>query len=129
MINSQTNPYVVAQSGVDERALFYRKTYTHLALAVLAFAALEYVLITMTPLPQMMGNFLRGGGWKWMIILGGFMGVSYVAQTMANSSQSKGMQYAGLGLFVVGYSIIFVPMLSYAASFAPELRVPFLDSI
>jgi len=96
MMNSQTNPYVVAQSSVDERALF------------------------MTPLPEIMGSFLQGGGWKWLIILAGFMGVSYVAQTMANSSQSKGAQYAGLGLFVVGYSIIFVPLLSYAVAFAPD---------
>jgi FtsH-binding integral membrane protein len=53
-----------------------------------------------------------------MIVLGAFMGISYLADKWARSDASVGMQYAGLGLYVAGEAIIFVPLLYVASNMA-----------
>lgn len=40
---------LVAHSSEMERAQFYKKTYTHVAMAVLAFIAVESILISIVP--------------------------------------------------------------------------------
>lgn len=111
-------PYAV-ESEQSDRAQFIKNTYLHLAYAVLGFIAVEYYLINHTSLGQMMMQFLSKGAMMWLVVLGGFMGISWVSQSMA-STANKGMQYAGLALFVVGESIIFLPMLFMAASYSPD---------
>jgi len=115
-----TPPCVVAESDQDTRAQFIKNTYLHLAYAVLGFIAVEYVLINYTPLGQMMMSFLSKSAYMWLVVLGGFMGVSWLAQSMAGNGASKGIQYAGLGLYVVGTSIIFLPLLFMAALYSPN---------
>ena len=44
--SSYANPYTVAAQPVDARAAFIRKTYGHLAGAVLVFAHLEAALMS-----------------------------------------------------------------------------------
>lgn len=110
-----------AQATSDARLAFIRRTYLHLLGAVLAFVVLETVLLTLTPLPGMMLGMLMGSGAiGWLVVLAAFMGVSWLAESWANSSASKGMQYAGLGLFVVAEAIIFVPLLAIALVVAPS---------
>ena len=53
-------------------------------------------------------------GYNWLIVLGGFMVVSMVADRWARSATSLAMQYAGLGPYVVAEAIIFVPILLIA---------------
>src|SRR4051812_50182354 len=55
----------------------------------------------------------------WLVVLFGFLGISWLANTWAMSDASRGMQYAGLGLYVVAEGIIFVPLLYVANSVAP----------
>ncbi len=108
----------VARAGESARAVFIRKTYQHLALAILAFIGIEYVLIN-SPLAPAMARMMTGG-YSWLIVLGVFMGVSYIANKWAFSSTSRGMQYAGLALFVVAEAVIFVPLLLIATLYAPN---------
>jgi FtsH-binding integral membrane protein len=61
---------------------------------------------------------------SWLIVLGAFMGVSYLASSWANSQTSSGMQYAGLALYVVAEAIIFVPLLFMAANFSSGDVIP-----
>ena len=49
-----------------------------------------------------------------------FMGASWLAQTWAQSDSSPGMQYMGLGLYVVAEAIIFLPLLIVAERFMPQ---------
>ena len=56
---------------------------------------------------------------SWLLVLGGFIVVSWVATRVAASAKSRAAQYAGLGIYVVAESIIFVPLLYVADSFAP----------
>jgi len=112
-------PYVVAQSNQEARSKFIKKTYLHLAGAVLAFACVEYFLINFTNLGSAMMQFLSKSSYMWFIVLGGFMGVSFIAQKLADASSSKATQYAGLGLFVLGESIIILPLLFMASLRSP----------
>ena len=50
----------------------------------------------------------------------GFIGVAYVSEMWARSATSVGMQYAGLGLYVVAESVIFLPLLYLASTRMPD---------
>lgn len=116
------NPYaapmtVVAAASDNERSAFYQRTYLHVAGAVAAFAALEAIWLK-SPLAPAIAQKMTGG-FSWLIVLGLFMVVGFIADKWAQSSNSKTMQYAGLGLYVVAQSVIFLPLMLYANAFAP----------
>lgn len=118
------NPYrspswdVVANLEVDQRVRFLRQTYLHLGAAVAAFVAIEAALLQMPSI----GNLAIGltQGYNWLLVLGAFAVVSWVADRWARSSTSLGMQYAGLFLYVVAEAVIFVPLLYFATTFDPQ---------
>ena len=106
---------LVAQAKEDERTAFIRRTYTHLLSAIVAFVILETALFAVIPQATLetvvFGLF---GPWTWLIFLGGFMFVSWIARSWAVSTTSLGVQYAGLALYVVAEAILFVPLLYMA---------------
>ena len=104
---------VVAQATPAERAAFITKTYAHLFGAILAFVGLEVVWFT-TPVANAMLSLLSIGQFAWLAILAAFIGVSYLANHWAMSNTSKGMQYAGLGLYTLAESLLFVPLIAMA---------------
>ncbi|MDE2726411.1 MAG: Bax inhibitor-1 family protein [Gemmatimonadota bacterium] len=106
----------VAQLGVDVRGAFITRTYTHLLGAILAFALIEIYLFQ-TGMAESIARVLLGG--SWLIVLGGFIILSWIASHFAHSAQTRGGQYGALGLFVVGEAIIFTPLLYVADSMAP----------
>ena len=107
-----------------ERASFIRKTYLHLAAAILAFVLLEGFLFASGAANSIMSVLSFGGSMSWLIVLGAFMGVSWLASSWANSQTSAAMQYAGLGLYIVAEAIIFVPLLFIAANFSSGDVIP-----
>ena len=107
-----------------ERARFIRKTYLHLAAAILAFVGLEVFLFSSGIANSIMSVLSLGGSMSWLLVLGAFMGVSWLAGSWANSQTSKGMQYAGLLLYIVAEAIIFVPMLFIASNFGGSDVIP-----
>ena len=109
----------VAQSDQSTRAAFIRRTYMHLAGSLLVFAVLEFILLN--TIGPAVASIMLGGSFSWLIVLGLFMVVSFVADRWARSSTSVGMQYAGLGLFIFAEAIIFIPLLLYASVFAPQV--------
>lgn len=116
MFESYQNPYAVAAAPVDVRATFIRKTYAHLAGAIAAFVALEFMLFQIPNIDTKVMGILGASRFSWLIVLGAFMVVSWIADKWARSSTSLGMQYAGLGLYVVAEALIFLPLLLIAAS-------------
>ena len=92
----------------EERARFIRKTYLHLAAAILAFIGLETYLFMSGMAEMIAGTMLNV---SWFIVLALFMGVSFLANWWASSSTSKPLQYMGLALYVVAQAVIFVPLL------------------
>jgi FtsH-binding integral membrane protein len=99
-----------------ERATFIQRTYMHLAGAILAFIGLEYVLLNVID-PKPILTLMFGHGMIGMlVVLVAFMAVSYIAQMWARSEASPGMQYLGLGLYVVAQAIIILPLMFFAAT-------------
>jgi len=109
-----------ADAPLAARAEFIKKTYAHLAGAVLAFIAIEGALLA-SPAGELIARSMLGTRWGWLLVLGAFMLVGHVANKWAATAHSVGMQYAGLGLYVVAEAIIFVPLLYVANAFAPGI--------
>jgi FtsH-binding integral membrane protein len=97
------------------RTAFIRRTYLHVAGAILAFAGIETALMNIPGIGQFAQSMTQG--MTWLLVLGLFMGVAYGADRLARSTASVGLQYLGLGLFVVAEAVIFIPLLYAAASF------------
>jgi FtsH-binding integral membrane protein len=120
------NPYesprftLAATAAANERADFITKTYLHLAGAVGLFAVLEAVLLNLPGVESMVG-LMVGSRFSWLIVLGLFMGVSYIADRWALTATDPTLQYAGLGLYVVAEALIFVPMLYIAQRIDPNI--------
>jgi FtsH-binding integral membrane protein len=120
-MNSSFNPYAVgsvSEAPLETRTDFVRKTYTHLAGAIGVFALLEWVLLSIVPKEAVLG-LLASSSYSWLMVLGAFMVVSWIANKWAYGGASKTMQYAGLGLYVVAEAVIFLPMLMIATLYDP----------
>lgn len=105
----------------SERATFIRKTYMHLAGAIMAFMGLEFILFSSKPLVE---GMMQAIGGNWWLVLIAFMGASWIASSMASSAKSLGVQYAGLGIYIVAEALIFVPILYIATQFANPTVIP-----
>ena len=126
-MSSVDNPYrapqpiFAAQATEEDRADFILKTYAHLIGAVLSFVALEAILLNLPGIENLVGLMLSGK-FSWLIVLGLFMIVSWIANSWAMSATSMVTQYLGLALYVIAEAIIFVPLLYIAAwRFGPTI--------
>jgi len=120
-MQSQTLPsrYTpVAELGAETRSNFIWRTYGHVAAAILLFAGIETYLFD-SGLAQPLARTLLG--FNWLLILGAFMVVGWLATHVAQSAQSKAAQYAALVGFVVAEAIIFVPLLAIAIAMQPGI--------
>ncbi len=123
--SQQKNPYAglsqnytatAAQADITDRLGFIRRTYLHLAGAVVALIVLDAILLNV--FWDQIGTFTSGiTGWSWLIVLGAFMGASWLASTWAHNDTSPTMQYLGLALYVVAQAVIFLPLLYIAERF------------
>ena len=102
----------VATLGVSDRVTFLRKTYAHLGVALLAFAAIAGGMMRF--MPETSFKFSRWaltGRWNWLLVIALFMVVGYVAERLARSETSRGVQYVGLTIAVVAQGLILQPIL------------------
>ena len=105
----------VGEAGVDARATFITRTYNHLMGSIVLFTLIEVWLFT-TGMAETIAVTMMSG--SWLLILGGFMLVSWLATRTAHKSESKPAQYAALFAVVAAYAVLFVPMLYIANSYA-----------
>jgi len=104
---------LVAHAKEVEKAEFYKKTYLHVALAILAFIGVETVLLKTVP-PEVIGLMFQGK-LTWLLIIGVF----WLASVLANKwslSQSRSVQYMGLGFYILLEALIFMPMIYIAVA-------------
>ena len=106
----------VAALDADRRATFITRTYTHLLGAILGFTAIE-VLLFSSGLAEPIARAMLGV--NWLLVLGGFMVVSWLASRAAMGMTSLATQYLALGAFVLAEALIFVPLLFIANATAP----------
>ncbi len=106
----------VIELDENSRGRFIARAYNHLFGAILAFILIEVALFK-TGMAESIASVLLGG--SWLLVLGGFMVVSWIARSVAHRAQSQAAQYAALAGYVVGEAIIFVPLLFVAEKYAP----------
>jgi FtsH-binding integral membrane protein len=90
---------------------FLLRTYLHLFGAIGLFALIEVVLFSTGAAEGIARGLLSV---NWLVVLGGFVLVSWFASLAAHTVRSQLAQYAALGVYVLGEALIFVPLL-YAA--------------
>ena len=111
------NPTIpVALQEPEVRADFMRRVYTRLVAGVAAFVAIEAFLFT-SGLAVAITEFVFST--SWLLILGGFMVVSWLANAVALRAATPASQWGGYLLLVAANALIFAPMLVIA-----ELQVP-----
>jgi uncharacterized protein len=102
----------VATMGVSDRVTFLRKTYAHLGIALIAFAVLTAGMFRMMPETSFrFSAWALGGGLRWLLVIVLFMVVGKVAERLAMSESSRGLQYLGLGVGVACWSALLQPIL------------------
>ncbi len=102
---------LVAHSSDVEKASFYKKTYLHVALSILAFIGVETVLLKIVPERLILAMFAQR--FAWLLIIGVFWLASVLA-TKWSLSQSRGIQYFGLAFYVLLEAVIFLPLIYIA---------------
>ncbi|SCY08213.1 Bax inhibitor-1/YccA family protein [Flavobacterium caeni] len=112
----ENEPILVGQASGTEQATFYRKTYLHVALALLAFMVTETLLIQLVPSDWIIA-MVNSGQFFWLFLIGLFWVGGMLADRMAFAA-SRQKQYLGLGLYVLLEAIIFLPMIYIAAFYA-----------
>jgi FtsH-binding integral membrane protein len=116
-----SSPYLNNAGSLSEessRGRFVRRTYMHLAMAVMVFAGLEGIIVHLWG--EQLFNLTMFSKWSWLAVLGLYMVVCWVAEQWANNAVSQTMQYLGLTVFVAAEALIFAPMIYMATRFAPE---------
>src|SRR6201989_1688715 len=116
MATFPTNNAFSARAGVDSRAVFIMRTYNHVVGGILAFVLIELALFE-SGLAEQIARFMLG--FNWLLILGAFTVLGWLATHTAQTSQSRGMQYFAYGAYIVAEAFIFVPLLYLANIKAP----------
>lgn len=106
---------LVAFASEEQKAAFYRKTYLHVALAILAFIFVEAALLMFAG--EYIVSLLTSGKMVWLLVIGGMWLGSFLANKWT-MSQSRAVQYGGLAFYVLLEAIIFSPMIMMAIFYA-----------
>jgi hypothetical protein len=96
------------------RSAFITRVYQHLLLAVGAFVLFEALLINLGV------DFFASSSAAWLLLLGGFMVVSWLATSAAHDVLEPSRQYAGLFGLAAAEALIFAPFLHYFFEVQPN---------
>jgi uncharacterized protein len=102
----------VATLEAEERGAFLIRVYQHLAAAVVAFVLFETLLFA-TGLAESIYDLVAGSSGAWLLVLGGFMVVNWLASSAAHDVLNPARQYAGLYGLAAAEALIFAPFLYY----------------
>jgi FtsH-binding integral membrane protein len=112
MENTFQNKILLAESTDQVRVEFYKKTYTHVAGGVLLFIFFEYILLQSDMIVEFMMSMTQG--WRWLVMLGGFMFITNYAEGTALKTADKSKQYLAYTIYILAEAFIFVPLLYIA---------------
>ena len=115
MENQIQGRFTVGQLSETDRVAFYKKTYSHVAGGVLVFILFEYLLLQSDTIVEFMMSMTQG--WRWLIMLGGFMFITNYAENMTLKTTDKNTQYLAYGLYIFAEALIFVPLIYIAIAF------------
>jgi len=112
------NTQMINQLTATERVAFYKKTYTHLAGAVLLFILVETLFFQIPTVVNFALSLTEG--YSWLIMLGGFMLITNYAERLALKSDNTNTHYLGLILYVIAEAFIFIPLIFIAMMMAED---------
>ena len=112
MENTFENKTLLIESTDEVRVAFYKKTYVHVAGGVLLFVLFEYLLLQSDAIVEFMLSMTEG--WRWLVMLGGFMLITSYAESTVLKTADKNIQYMAYALYVFAQALIFVPLLAIA---------------
>lgn len=124
MENSVNNRLMVSELDDAKRVAFYKNTYAHVAGGVLVFILFEYLLLQSEAVIDFTLSMLDG--YKWLIMLGGFMFITNYAEKMTLKSPDIKTQYLAYTLYILAEAFIFVPLL-YMAIYYTEGSLEMLN--
>ena len=119
MAYSKRNYYrsrTTSKKSIAERSQFFGRVYGHLLAAVLAVVAIE-IFMFRSGLAEPIGKKMLSV--SWLLVLGAFVLLGWLARRVAFRERSLAAQYAGLILYVIAKSIILIPLLYLADRHAP----------
>jgi len=122
MEDSIQDKLMVGQLSQVDKVAFYKKTYAHVAGGVLVFILFEYLLLQSDAIVDFMLSMTEG--WRWLVMLGGFMFITNYAEKMTLKTPDKNTQYLAFGLYILAEALIFVPLIYIAAVYmdsGPEI--------
>jgi FtsH-binding integral membrane protein len=108
--------YPGREVNLEERARFVARVYSHVFGASVAFTAIE-IFLFVTGLASIIASVMLGR--NWLVVLGAYMVVGWLASRVAHQAVSVTTQYLALAGFVVAEAIVFVPLLYVAQYYAP----------
>ncbi|CAM1360611.1 Bax inhibitor-1/YccA family protein [Tenacibaculum xiamenense] len=114
MENLHNTKVLVAQVSQTERIAFYKKTYAHVAGGVLLFLVFEFLFLQSATLVEFALSMLDG--YKWLILLGGFMLITNYAESTAMRTSDKNVQYLAYAVYIFAEAFIFIPLIYIAIS-------------
>ncbi|WP_299272851.1 Bax inhibitor-1 family protein [uncultured Psychroserpens sp.] len=116
--HNTNNKLMLSALSATDRVAFYKKTYAHVAGGVLVFIMFEWLLLQSDAIVSFAMSMTQG--WRWLIMLGGFMFITNYAEGMALKTQDKNKQYLAYGLYILAEAFIFVPLLYIATTFLAD---------
>ena len=115
MENMFQNKLVVNDLSDVEKVAFYKKTYSHVAGGVLVFILFEYLLLQSETIVNFALSMTQG--FRWLIMLGGFMFITNYAEKMALKTPDTNKQYMAFGIYVLAEAFIFLPLIYIAIAY------------
>jgi len=100
----------VANADEVTRSEFITRVYQHLLLAVAAFVAFEALLINLG-VARALYEVIASQRGAWLLVLGGFMIVNWLAANAAHDLLNPSRQYGGLFALAAAQALIFAPFL------------------
>ncbi|MDC9721699.1 MAG: Bax inhibitor-1 family protein [Urechidicola sp.] len=98
-----------------ERVAFYKKTYSHVAGGVLFFILVEYLFFQSEAIVNFALSLTQG--YKWLLMLGGFMFITNYSERMMLKTPDLKTQYIAYGIYIIAEAFIFIPLLFIAIAY------------
>lgn len=107
----------VSTLSPESRAAFIWRTYSHVVLAIALFIGIETWFFSSGMAETILETLISV---NWLLVLGAFMVVSWLATRAAHTVESKPLQYLALAALVLAYAVIFVLPLAMAMSIGAQ---------
>jgi FtsH-binding integral membrane protein len=112
-------PLPTLDAAVASRPRFLVSTYTLVLAAVAVLVTVETALFRLPHARRLAAPLLAGNRYAWLLALGAFVVVGWLASRVAHRTRSRSGQYLALGGFVLAQAVVLFPPLVAAEEAAP----------